>query len=206
MSPFSALVGLAPSCPDTGRGKMYKGGMMRYIALLRGVNVGGHGVVKMDRLRELFAELGLANVRTYIQSGNVFFDTEETDRAALVARIEKHLRAALGYNVLVFLRTVAELEAVVASDAFTHLSGAGDMRLCVMFLAEPLPSALAIPYRSPKGDVEVVRATASEAYVVWHIINGRPPAAQSVKGLGERNTTRFFHTTAKILEAAKQGG
>lgn len=178
---------------------------MRYIALLRGVNVGGH-VVKMDRLRALFAELGLANVRTYIQSGNVFFDTEETDRAALVERIEAHLRAALGYAVPVFLRTVAELEAVVASDAFAHLTVTDDMRLCVMFLAEPLPGALAIPYRSPKGDVEVVRATESEAYVVWRLINGRPPAAQSFKGLGDRNTTRFFHTTAKILEAARQGG
>lgn len=177
---------------------------MRTIALLRGVNVGGH-VVKMDRLRELFAELGLASVRTYIQSGNVFFDTEETDRVALTERIERHLRAALGYEVPVFLRTVAELETVVASDAFTHLPAGDDVRLCVMFLAEPLPSALAIPYRSPKGDVEVVRATESEAYVVWRIINGRPPAAQSFKGMGDRNTTRFFHTTAKILEAAKQG-
>lgn len=178
---------------------------MRYIALLRGVNVGGH-VVKMDRLRALFAELGLANVRTYIQSGNVFFDTEEaTDRVALTTRIEGHLRAALGYDVPVFLRTVPEVEAVVASDAFAHLDVTDDMRLCVMFLAAPLPGAPAIPYRSPKGDVEVVRATETEAYVVWYIINGRPPAAQSFKGLGDRNTTRFFHTTAKILEAAKQG-
>ena len=177
---------------------------MRYIALLRGVNVGGH-VVKMDRLRALFAELGLANVRTYIQSGNVFFDTEQADRAALTGRVEAHLRAALGYDVPVFLRTVPEMEAVVASDAFTHLDVTGDMRLCVMFLAEPLPGALEIPWRSPKGDVEVVRASESEAYVVWHIINGRPPATQSFKGLGERNTTRFFHTLAKMLDAAKQG-
>ncbi len=178
---------------------------MRYIALLRGVNVGGH-VVKMDRLRALFAELGLANARTYIQSGNVFFDSEEVDRAALTTRIERHLRGALGYDVPVFLRTVPEMEAVVASDAFAHLTAGDDLRLCVMFLAEPLPSALPIPYRSRKGDVEVVRATETEAYVVWRIINGRPPAAQSFKGIGDRNTTRFFHTTAKILEAAKQDG
>jgi uncharacterized protein (DUF1697 family) len=177
---------------------------MRYIALLRGVNVGGH-IVKMERLRALFAELGLSNVRTYIQSGNVFFDTEQTDHVALSARIEEHLRAALGYAVPVFLRTVAEVEAVVASDAFAHLSVTDDMRLCVVFLAEPLPETLAIPYRSPKNDVEIVRASGLEAYVVWWIINGRPPAAQSFRAIGERNTTRFFHTLAKILEAAKQG-
>lgn len=176
---------------------------MRYIALLRGVNVGGH-VVKMDRLRALFADLGLANVRTYIQSGNVFFDTEQTDREALTANIERHLREALGYDVPVFLRSVPELEAVVASEAFHHLTVTEDMRLCVVFMAEPLAATLALPHRSPKNDVEIVAATESEVYVVWYIINGRPPATQSFKPLGDRNTTRFFHTVAKILEAAKQ--
>ena len=71
---------------------------MRYIALLRGINVGGHQV-KMDALRGHFADLGLANVGSYIQSGNVFFDSDEADRYALQARIEDRLRAALGYAV-----------------------------------------------------------------------------------------------------------
>lgn len=177
---------------------------MLYIALLRGVNVGGH-VVKMDRLRALFAELGFTNVRSYIQSGNVFFETEERDREALTGRIEGHLREALGYAVAVFLRTVPELQRVVASAAFHHLNVTADMRLCVVFLAEPLATTLALPYRSPKNDVEIVAATEREAYVVWYLINGRPPAAQSFKPLGDRNTTRFFHTVAKILEAAKAG-
>src|SRR5512146_2301016 len=70
-------------------------GDMRYIALLRGVNVGGH-MVKMERLRALFAELGLDGVRTYIQSGNVFFEAADGDRAELTRAIERHLRAALG--------------------------------------------------------------------------------------------------------------
>ena len=71
---------------------------MRYIALLRGINVGEHQV-KMAALRRLFADLGLANVGFYIQSGNVFFDSDEADRAALRARIEGQLRASLGYEV-----------------------------------------------------------------------------------------------------------
>ena len=61
----------------------------------------------MTRLRELFAELGPANVRTYIQTGNVFFDSEE-ERPALRRRIEAYLQAALGYAVPVCLRTVEE--------------------------------------------------------------------------------------------------
>lgn len=177
---------------------------MLYIAFLRGINVGGH-MVKMDRLRDLFVELGLTNVRTYIQSGNVFFETALTDRDALTLTIERHLHQALGYPVPVFLRTIAELEHIVASDAFQHLAVAPDMRLCVVFTAAPIPSTLTPPLRTPKNDMELVRTTDREAYVVWYLINGRPPASQGFKALGDRTTTRFFHTLAKILQAAKSG-
>ena len=82
---------------------------MTYIAFLRAINVAGR-TVKMARLRELFAELGFANVRSYIQSGNVFFETDETDRALLTGMIAGHLLQALGYEVGVFLRTIPEVE------------------------------------------------------------------------------------------------
>jgi uncharacterized protein (DUF1697 family) len=176
---------------------------VEYVALLRGINVGGH-TVKMERLRELFAELGLGNVRTYIQSGNVFFETAQVDRRALTRTIEQHLRAALGYDVPVFLRTVAELEEIVANDAFGHVEVSPDTRLCVVFTSSSIPGDLALPVSSPKGDMEIIHTTEYEAYIVWHIIDGRPPAAYNFKALGNKTTTRFFHTTAKILAAAKK--
>ncbi|GAA4392687.1 DUF1697 domain-containing protein [Hymenobacter koreensis] len=180
---------------------------MTYIALLRGINVGGHRV-SMEKLRQLFAELGLANVRTYIQTGNVFFDSaEEPDRAHLAARIEQHLQQALGYSVPVFLRTAAELEQLLNLNPFRQYAAPDDVRLCLMFFAEPLPTGLALPLLSPKADMEIVHLTEQDAFVVWHMQNGRPPASTTFldKTLGRRNTTRFFHTTAKILEAARQG-
>ena len=177
---------------------------MDYIALLRGINVGGH-TVKMDALRRYVEELGFGNVRTYIQSGNVFFATEETDRGALAERIERHLRAALGYEVPVCLRTVAELERVVAADPFAHLTVTPDMRLCVMFTNEAIPRDLTLPLRSPKGGMEIIATTEHEAFVVWYLKDGRPPASYGFEDvLGKKVTTRFFHTTAKILAAAKQ--
>ena len=175
---------------------------MIYIAFLRGINVGGH-MVKMDRLREVFMELGLAHVRTYIQSGNVFFETEQTDRETLTQTIEQHLHKALGYEVPVFLRTIPELEQILAIDPFKDLNVTPDMRLCVVFTSEMIPNTLALPFRSPKNDMEIIHTTDHEAFTVWYIINGRPPAAQSFKVLGNRTTTRFFHTVAKILQAAK---
>ncbi|WP_375435761.1 DUF1697 domain-containing protein [uncultured Hymenobacter sp.] len=179
--------------------------MTTYIAFLRGINVGGHRVT-MDVLRRLFTELGLSNVRTYIQSGNVFFETEEQNRAQLTARIEQHLQQTLGYRVSVFLRSVAELEQLLTLNPFGHLAVTNDMRLCVMFLAEPAPVGLELPLFSPKADMEIVSLTDQEAFVVWYIIEGRPPASMTFldKTLGRQTTTRFFHTAAKILEAAKK--
>lgn len=176
---------------------------MLYIALLRGINVGGH-TLKMERLRELFMELGFSNVRTYIQSGNVFFETDQMDRATLTATIEHYLHQALGYEVPVFLRTVPELEQIVESNPFQTLHVTDDMRLCVVFTNETIPATLALPLRSPKNDMEIIHTTEHEAFVVWYIINGRPPATYNFKVLGARTTTRFFHTTAKILQAARK--
>jgi uncharacterized protein (DUF1697 family) len=86
--------------------------MPRYVAFLRAINVGGH-TVKMDRLRALFEELGFDNVKTFIASGNVLFDSAARNRSTLETKIERHLEKALGYQVATFVRTLAELKPVV---------------------------------------------------------------------------------------------
>lgn len=184
---------------------MAGGSTERYVALLRGVNVGGR-TVRMERLRALFGELGLAGVRTYIQSGNVFFDIDEPDRAALTARIEGKLEQSLGYPVPVFLRTVGELEAVLALDPFAGREVTADMRLAIMFTTKPFHADEPLPMTSPKGDVEVVHVTPGEVFHIWHIIGGRPPNPERFLApyLSGPTTTRFFHTTQKILAAARK--
>ena len=179
---------------------------MRYIALLRGVNVGGH-MVKMERLREVFTELGMAGVRTYIQSGNVFFDTADGDRAELTHAIERHLQATLGFEVPTYLRTIPELERTLARSPFTEADAMPDTRLNIVFAASPIPATLVLPAWSAKRDMEIRQVTEREAFVVWYLKDGRPPASGNFleKTLGSRITSRFAHTTAKILEAAKAG-
>ncbi|MER5638543.1 DUF1697 domain-containing protein [Kitasatospora sp. NPDC002227] len=180
--------------------------MTTYIAFLRAVNVGGR-TVKMERLRALFTELGLGGVRSYIQSGNVFFTTDETDRAALTRRIEEHLAAALGYDVPVMLRTVEEVEELVEADPFAGVEVTPEVRLCVVFLSEPLPADFAFPVRSPKGDWEILSATPGAAFTVMHLKDGRlggNPAAAFPKSYRGSGTSRFFHTTVKILAAARK--
>ena len=120
---------------------------IEYIALLRGVNVGGR-TVRMEVLRGLFRELGLADVRSYIQSGNVFFACPPGGRARLAAHIEGHLARRLGYEVPVILRTVPELARVVARDPFRDVVVTRDMRLCVVFAAEPLGRCWTKPFQA----------------------------------------------------------
>ena len=85
--------------------------MTRYVAFLRGLNVGGH-TVKMDALRKHFEDLGFENVSTFIASGNVIFETKDAKPAALEKKIEQALERALGYEVATFLRTDKEVAQI----------------------------------------------------------------------------------------------
>jgi uncharacterized protein (DUF1697 family) len=178
-----------------------------YIAFLRGMNVPGRSV-KMDQLRALFTELDFQDVRSYIQSGNVFFDTDETDPAEVAAHISAHLRESLGYEVAVCLRTIAQVEAAIALDPFRDLDVTSAMRCCIVFTTEPIAQDLELPLISPKKDMEILHTSEYEAFVLWHLINGKAPAAKGFQEriLGKDATTRYFHTVAEMLEAAKAGG
>ena len=102
------------------------------IALLRAINITTRPV-KMERLRALFAEMGLANVSTYIASGNVLFDGDEP-HAALEERIEAHLAAALGFEVATFLRSPDEMAAIAARQPFAAADREAAFGLMVAFL------------------------------------------------------------------------
>jgi uncharacterized protein (DUF1697 family) len=174
-----------------------------YIALLRGINVGGH-TVKMERLRELFQELDLTNVRSYIASGNIFFDTDESDRERLSRTIEHHLQQSLGYDVPIFLRTITELGSLLSQEPFRDVELTKEKRFCVIFTNELIKQDLDLPLPSSKNDMDLIATNPHEAFVVWHIINGRPPSGVfSSSILPKANTSRFYHTLIKILAAAK---
>lgn len=177
--------------------------MSRYIAFLRGVNVGGHNVT-MGRLCALFEELGLTRVKSYIASGNIFFDDNHSNREALTSTIEQHLHQALGYEVPTFLRTTDELESILVQAPFKGIELTNDKRFSVIFTHDSINEKLTLPLSSSKNDMDVVAVNRHEAFVVWHIINGRPPSGKfPPDAIPPINTSRFFHTLAKILVASK---
>ena len=96
--------------------------ILPYAAFLRGINVGGKRSIKMAELRTAFAAQGSTNVKTVLASGNVLFDTAEMDAAVLCEAIEQHLKQEFGHKIFVLLRTVAELQCLVAANPFKEIA------------------------------------------------------------------------------------
>jgi uncharacterized protein (DUF1697 family) len=130
----------------------------RYVAFLRAVNVGGR-VVKMDRLRALFEGVRCKNVETFIASGNVLFDARTGDTTDLERRIEKHLEASLGYEVLTFVRTPAEVRAAATYEPFGDPSTLGPTHAIYVAFLKTEPSAEAreklLSFRTQTDDLYV---------------------------------------------------
>jgi uncharacterized protein (DUF1697 family) len=166
------------------------------VALLRGVNVGGKVKVPMAELREELADLGLKDVVTYIQSGNVVFRTGEKD---VGAAIEKRIEAKYGLNVSVILRTLPELRRIAKRNPFPR---ADKSRLHVVFLAgKPKARAELEPERSP-GDEFAVKGR--EVYL--HLPNGAGRTKLTLdyleRRLGVAGTQRNWNTLLKLVELA----
>ena len=109
--------------------------MPTHVALLRGINVGAHNRMKMDELRAVCESLGLSDVRTHIQSGNVVFEASDADEETLRAEVHDAIEAEFGYDVIVMVRTREELDAVVTDAPFDEPAGDGVKRY-VTFLNE----------------------------------------------------------------------
>ena len=93
--------------------------MSKYVAFLRAINVGGNTIIKMADLKQIFESLGLENVQTYIQSGNVIFESAEEDTASLETLIERQVEKATGFKTRLFVRTIREVQSIANKSPFT---------------------------------------------------------------------------------------
>ncbi len=176
----------------------------RYVALLRAVNVGGHAVLKMEQLKKHFESFGLKDVTTCIQSGNVLFTSRETGAGRLARGLEKKLRAALGYAVVLFVLTPEQLRKAAAQNPFDPERLQDKQHCHLMFLsAKPQPSrrralmALAgREYRfAVKGRVFY--------YAYDRAFEGRNRRAINFeKVLGLSGTARTWKVVARLVELA----
>jgi uncharacterized protein (DUF1697 family) len=109
---------------------------MKYVALLRGVNVGGHSIIKMSELKSAVEKAGFTNVQTYIQSGNVVFESDEKNATKIVVRLEDVLKEAFKLDMRLALRTYAQLKKVV-DEVPGDWETSKDLRCYIAFTREP---------------------------------------------------------------------
>jgi uncharacterized protein (DUF1697 family) len=91
---------------------------MKYVALLRGINVGGKNMIKMETLRATFESLGYENVKSYINSGNLVFETRKTDDRKLAKTIHDAIQKDFGFDISVMVRSMKEIEEIVKNNPF----------------------------------------------------------------------------------------
>lgn len=174
---------------------------MKYTAFLRGINVGGKNKIKMERLREICAALGFANVRTYINSGNMVFETAESDDKKLAAKIEKAIEEEFGLNIKTMVRSIAEIEEIVENNPFDG-QFENDKDLHVFFLDEELPEEKRelLLAQSSKNEKFTVRGR--EIFCLLRVsfpdsLMGKDYIAKKLKVSA---TARNWRTVNKILE------
>ena len=174
--------------------------MPRYVALLRGLNVGGHRV-KMDRIRSLFEDLGLEDVSTVLASGNVIFTTQSEDVDGLQAAIERQLEQHLGYEVDTFLRTPDELAAAAAHEAAEPPSGFDPpVSHYVIFLHAPAPESLRTVLEELSSDMDAFHFAGREVH--WRIagkLSGSP-----LFGAGLDRATRGIALTMRNMNTVRR--
>ncbi|HUJ39771.1 MAG TPA: DUF1697 domain-containing protein [Candidatus Acidoferrales bacterium] len=175
------------------------------ICLLRGVNVGGHNKCAMESLRALCESLKLENAKTYVQSGNVVFGTEETDMERLRERFQKAFERKFGFRADVVLRTAGEMKAVVERNPFPKRAAEEPGKLAVLFLAaKPARGAAEMLAKLPRGGEEM-RLDGRELYIYFPDGMGQSKLAWSTLGekLGTSVTARNWNTVTKLLEMAE---
>jgi uncharacterized protein (DUF1697 family) len=177
---------------------------IRYVALLRGINVGKARQIGMPRLAGLLTAGGHRNVRTHLRSGNVVLDSS-LDEAGLVADLEKAIEKEFGFAVPVVVRTGAEIAAVIAGDPFTTVA-TDPARYLVTFLPEaPAPDRVdALPPVEGGGEY-LVRGRELYLWLPDGIANTPLAAWKWDKLLGVAGTGRNWNTVTKLGELTADG-
>lgn len=176
------------------------------ISMLRGVNLGGHHKIQMGELKVLYESLGLRNVQTYINSGNVIFKTAGRDLARLGRKIEDAIESRYGFRPDVILRTPAEMREAIARNPYASRPGLEPSKMAVSFLAaepsqEAVEKVLAI-----EAEPEELRIDGRELYIYFPNGMARPKLSTALveRTLKTPGTSRNWNTVRKLLEIAER--
>jgi uncharacterized protein (DUF1697 family) len=176
------------------------------IALLRGVNVGGHNAVAMSDLRELLTELGFVDARAILQSGNLIFRCEARTGVDLESLLETEAEKRLGLRADFLIRSAGEWREVVARNPFRKEAERDPGHLVVMFLKSAASEKDVKAVHAAIAGSEMIRGDGGHLYIVYPDGIGRSRLTNALleKKLGIRGTARNWNTVLKIAALAEE--
>ncbi len=174
--------------------------MTTYIALLRGINVGGHKLVAMADLRELMTGMGFKDPQSLLQSGNLVFRSRAQSTGKLEQLLEAETKKRLSFETHFFVRTAQEWQSVIARNPFPGEAERNPGHLVVMFFKNA-PDAGAV--RALQGIItgsEVIRPEGRQGYIIYPDGQGRSRLTNALieSKLGTRGTARNWNTVLKL--------
>lgn len=173
--------------------------MERYIALLRGINVGGHKKVPMKELKALLEENGYTKVKTLLVSGNIIFTSTKDRTKSLQPLIEKHF----GFSIETMILPSEKFTELVNSDPFYGIEVTKSIRLYVTFMKEEVESDLSIPYETEDQSFKILKRENKILYSVLDVDKTGTIDGMKIleKSFGKNLTTRNYNTVVKIAKS-----
>jgi uncharacterized protein (DUF1697 family) len=176
--------------------------MKTHLALLRGINVSGHNMIKMEVLKTLLEKAGFQNVQTYIQSGNVFVDSDEAHGASVGFKIKQEIFKELGLEVPVVVISKEDLEACLKNNPYLKEKDCDTKKLYVAFISKELSNGALNDLKISQFKPDEAAIDASRIYIKYAVGAGKTRLDQKYieKKLNVVATIRNWNTVTTLLE------
>lgn len=179
--------------------------MQTHLALLRGINVSGQKIIKMEELRRCLEGVGFINVRTYIQSGNVFVTSAEADGNRVANQIREAILNSFGYDVPVLIIGKEDLQACLDRNRFLDEEGVDLKKLYVSFISAEVPDQMVLQLNLNFIEPDKIQLDGRRIYLKYHSspANTKLDNKWIEKSMNVISTTRNWNTVNKLLEMFK---
>jgi len=176
--------------------------MHTHLALLRGINVSGHNCIKMDVLKTTLEKMGFQNVQTYIQSGNVFIDSDEESAAKIAFIIKQEIYRVFGYDVPIIVVSKSDLQACFTNCNFIKEKEVDTKKLYVAFVSKELKAENINDLKMSQFKPDEVQIDSTRIFIKYHIGAGKTRLDQKYieKKLNLTATIRNWNTVTKLLK------
>lgn len=174
--------------------------MNTYVALLRGINVGGHKKVPMADLKNMMSEMGFEEVKTLLNSGNVVFRATSTSRSALEEQLQKKLEKTFGFPVPVLVRKGSDIVELVNSEPFAGIEVMKDTRLYLTFVKSEPKNMPTLPWYSEDKSFSILKYDNKTVHSVLDLSLTKTVAGMKIleDTFGKDITTRNWNTVVKL--------